>query len=305
MNATMTATQAAALFFTKPKTIDSARSITIARLADNYIRHCTYVDTMSPTTISTRRTHLKQFIEFCRSNNKLYAEDLTINWLDFYFYEFTKTHAPSTTNTTKRILKSFFRCITDRAEITSVNPDIIKSHKNMKPRPRYIDHNTINHVIQSTTDAHTKMLIDFMYETGLRITEACQISYADIDDLRVYVLGKGNKERTVYLTPEVRQRLDAYVDEWGRQSGTLFRANTKTARLWIQRAFKKYGGIHITPHQLRHSYAARLLLNGCDIASIQKLLGHSDISTTMIYLQLKDEAVENQYYKARNNAQGY
>ena len=83
----------------------------------------------------------------------------------------------------------------------------------MKPRPRYINHDTIDYVIQRTTDPHTKMLIDFMYETGLRITEACQITYQDIDDLRVYVLGKGNKERTVYLTPEVRQRLDDYIDE--------------------------------------------------------------------------------------------
>lgn len=300
---TIMATEKAALFFTDVvRSCEEDQTATISKLAERYIYHCKYVENMSENTLPTKQTHLKQFVEFCRNHGKQYAEDLTLHWIDFYFYEFAKTHAASTTNSAKRILKSFFRYVTDRVGVKSVNPDSIKSRKNTKPRPRYIEHEVILHVIKSTEDPHAKMLIDLMYETGLRIAEACRLTYHDIDDLRVYVLGKGGKERTVYLTPEARSRLDIYTEEWGRHTGTLFRTNPKTARVWLQRAFKRYAGKHMTPHQLRHSYATRLLLNGCDISSIQKLLGHADVSTTMVYLQLKDDAVERQYYRARKNA---
>lgn len=292
----------AALFSTQTEV---ARPQTLAVLVDRYLHHCVHIDGMSPHTLPTKRTHLKQFVEFCRLHNKQYAEDITLNWVDFYFYEFSKTHAHSTTNTTKRILKAFFRYLEERAGIESVRPESIKSRKNTKPRPRYIEHSTIRRAIDKTDDPHAKMLIDLLYETGLRIAEACRLEYSDFDSLRLYVKGKGGKERTVYISEDFRGRLDAYVEEYSRFTGLIFRTNSKTARLWLQRAFQRHTGQHVTPHQLRHSYAARLLLNGCDISTIQKLLGHSDISTTMIYLQLKDDAVESQFRKAMRNAQGY
>lgn len=291
----------AALFSTQEVT----RPQTIAVLVDRYLHYCAYIEKMSPHTLPTKRTHLKQFVEFCRQHGKQYAEDLTLQWVDFYFYEFSQKHAHSTTNTAKRVLKAFFRWLEERAGVESVSPEAIKSRKNTKPRPRYIEHDTIRRVIECSPDPHAKMLIDLLYETGLRIAEACRLECSDFDGLRIYVKGKGGKERTVYISEDFRRRLDAYVEEYGRYTGLIFRTNSKTARLWLQRAFRRVTCQHVTPHQLRHSYAARLLLNGCDISTIQKLLGHADISTTMIYLQLKDEAVESQFRKAMRNAQGY
>lgn len=307
MNTTV-ATDTAAFFFTHaitPSETALARPQTIAALADTYLHYCTYVQQMSPHTLPTKRTHLKQFTAFCREHGKQYAEELTLNWLDFYFYNFSLTHAASTTNSAKRILKAFFHYLEQRTEVQSVSSDAIKSRNNKKPRPRYIEHDIIQRVINTTTDPHAKMLIDLLYETGLRIAEVCRLEYQDIDGLRVYVQGKGGKERTVYISEAGKERLDVYVEEYGRYAGPIFRTKTKTARLWLQRAFKRCAGRHVTPHQLRHSYANRLLRNGCDLVSIQKLLGHADISTTMIYLQLKDDVIEAQYRKARNNAHGY
>ena len=190
-----------------------------------------------------------------------------------------------------------------------INSELIKSRKNAKPRPRYIQHHVIQLVLNRTSnnakERHINMLIDFAYDTGLRISEIANVSYRDIDGLNLYVKGKGSKDRTVFLTKRLKDKIDEFATDYNRLSGPLFKVNDKTARVQLQRAFKKYAGIHMTPHQLRHSFAIRLLIAGCDLVTIQKLLGHSDISTVQIYLQIKDELAESQFYKAMNKAQGY
>lgn len=226
-----------------------------------------------------------------------------------YFYEYRKTHAGSTTNTVKRVIKAFFKWCYERMNVSCINPDLIKSHKNAKPRPRYIQHQVIQSVLRKTAensrDQYINMLVDFAYDTGLRISEIARVSYKDIDGLNLYVKGKGSKDRTVFLTKRLKDKIDEFATDYNRLSGPLFKVNDKTARVQLQRAFKKYSGIHMTPHQLRHSFAVRLLIAGCDLMTIQKLLGHSDISTVQIYLQIKDELAESQFYKAMNKAQGY
>ena len=121
----------------------------------------------------------------------------------------------------------------------------------------------------------------------------------------MYVKGKGSKDRTVFLTHRLKEKIDEFATDYNRFTGPLFKVNDKTARVQLQRAFKKYAGIHMTPHQLRHSFAVRLLIAGCDLMTIQKLLGHRDLSTVQIYLQIKDELAESQFYKAMDKAQGY
>lgn len=277
----------------------------IKDLVDGFIHYCTYTEQMSPATMTTRTTHLKQFASFCQSCSRTDITELTVKWLDFYFYEYSQTHAPSTVNTDKRIIKAFFRWCNEREGIDCIKPEVIRSRKNTKPRPRYIEHDIIQRVINNEPNDHTNLLIHILYNTGLRIAEACRLEYADIDGLNIYVKGKGGKERTVYMTDSLKEHIDDYVVAYGRECGTLLRTNEKTARLWLQRSFKNIAQIHVTPHQLRHSYAIRLLTHNCDLVTIQKLLGHDSLSTTQIYLQIKDSLAESQYRKAMHNAQAY
>ena len=281
----------------------------IKELAFQFIHYSAIIEDMSPDTISTRVTRLRQFVGFCDRFHKTNITELSIRWLDFYFYEYRKNHAASTTNAAKRVLKAFFKWCRERMNLDCINPNLVKSRKNVKPRPRYIQHRIIQSVLQKTTESgyerQVNMLIDFAYDTGLRISELCRTSYNDIDGLNLYVKGKGSKERTVFLTERLKCKLEEFVTDYNRFYGPLFRLNDKTARAWMQRTFKEYANIHMTPHQLRHSFAVRLLISGCDLITIQKLLGHSDISTVQIYLQIKDELAESQFHKAMKNAQGY
>lgn len=281
----------------------------IRELAFQFIHYSAIVEDMSPATVATRVVRLKQFVNFCDELHKTNITELSVRWLDFYFYEYRKTHAGSTTNTVKRVIKAFFKWCYERMNVSCINPDLIKSHKNAKPRPRYIQHQVIQSVLRKTAensrDQYINMLVDFAYDTGLRISEIARVSYKDIDGLNLYVKGKGSKDRTVFLTERLKEKIDEFATDYNRFTGPLFKVNDKTARVQLQRAFKKHAGIHMTPHQLRHSFAVRLLIAGCDLVTIQKLLGHSDISTVQIYLQIKDELAESQFYKAMDKAQGY
>lgn len=142
---------------------------------------------------------------------------------------------------------------------------------------------------------HTFLLT--LYAAGLRLSEAAQLTIADIDSQRMQLkvtLGKGAKERRVPLSPRLLQQLREYWKH-ERPSTWLFPGRTHDVSLsstTIQKVFKtavtKTGlQKNITPHTLRHSYATGLLEAGVDLLTISQLLGHRSFSTTMVYLHVR------------------
>lgn len=117
--------------------------------------------------------------------------------------------------------------------------------------------------------------IDFMLETGLRIDELLNKHFRDRKD-RVHVLGKGTKERDVYLTTFARQTLDAQVKAEGK------RWHQHPSRFWdvLAKGCERAGIDHISPHDLRHSFGHRFLVKGGDIFILSKVLGHASVKVT-------------------------
>lgn len=145
-------------------------------------------------------------------------------------------------------------------------------------------------------------MMDFIYSTGLRVSETCALDVTDIDRSRYgtpIVLvrhGKGGKSREVPLIGKALDALDAYLPArraLQAADSALF-VNAMGERLTprsVQRMVKKWtiaGGVHAsaTPHGLRHSYATHLLDDGADLRSIQELLGHASLSSTQIYTKV-------------------
>ena len=134
-----------------------------------------------------------------------------------------------------------------------------------------------------------------MYATGMRVSEVCRMQTTDIDASRgvIRVLGKGNKERLVMMSPRLLAVLRAY---WKAQRPTgpyLFtsadgkRLEPRAVRKALARATEQAGiAKRVTPHVLRHSFATHLLENGTDLRTIQVLLGHSSIKSTTIYTKV-------------------
>ena len=163
--------------------------------------------------------------------------------------------------------------------------------------------------------AHTELL----YGCGLRLAESVGINLDDVDLDRgaVSVLGKGNKHRTLPLTPGVIAAVRDYLalrrtQLVGPDHGALFvgrdgkRLRDTAYRQWLKRFAGKVLGPErrIFPHLLRHSFAVHLLLGGTDIRMVQELLGHDDLDTTLGYLRLLPEELRADYERAMPELMG-
>ena len=168
-----------------------------------------------------------------------------------------------------------------------------------------------------------RALVEFLYATGARISEACGLSLGDIDmqDSLVRLLGKGNKERIVPFGRSAHAALSDWFDEGGRAMRVPKRWKSRDnsdavflgvhgTRLTRQAAFhivRKYAAIagikeEVSPHSLRHSCATHMLVHGADLRIVQELLGHASVSTTQIYTKVDDELLVSVYRESHPRA---
>jgi len=159
-----------------------------------------------------------------------------------------------------------------------------------------------------------RAILEFLYGAGLRVSELCGLSPADVDRTQrlVRVLGKGRKERLCPLHQTALQALEAYLsrrEELPVAADALFlnyRGGRLSARS-VARHLDRYVlqcalSRHVSPHALRHSFATHLLAGGMDIRSIQELLGHASLSTTQRYTAVSWELLQQTYDKAHPRA---
>jgi len=154
---------------------------------------------------------------------------------------------------------------------------------------------------ETPTERRDKMFFQLVYACGLRVSEAVNLRLEDIDftEGTIRVVGKGDKERQVYLKPKWLQGLKEYIGENrprtylfpGRGAASPITSRNMAGRL---KKYVKAAGLpdRVTPHTLRHSIAVHYLINGAPITFVQRLLGHASLATTGIYTQLADETTK-------------
>lgn len=155
------------------------------------------------------------------------------------------------------------------------------------------------------------LLLEILFDTGLRVSEAINIKIKDIDfkNHSIVVLGKGSKERIVYFGDYAFNYLEEYLslregiksldDEYLFWNKNYQKLTRRGAEYLINNIAKKAVlKQKITPHTLRHTFATEMLNNGCDIRSVQELLGHKSLSTTGIYTHVTNQVVREEYLKA-------
>lgn len=281
-----------------------AETVTIHGLVDQFIQHGYEVEQHSKWTMRTRTTHLKQFAQYCDAKELYDPTFLTLPFLDEYFADYTKTHNKSTVNTGRRIIKVFFAWVIDYKEIMlRFDESRIRLVKVRDDLPKYIERAIIETVIRGTRRVFDRLLIALAFEAGLRITELVNVRVKDVTKYGVHVLGKGAIDRVVPITDKLFASLQIYAK--GRSpEDYLFTNHSRgsrsdvltigAARRHIEVAFEKFG-VKMYPHQLRHSLAVELLKNGCDVVTIQHVLGHTDLKTTMKYLRISNSFMNSQY----------
>lgn len=178
--------------------------------------------------------------------------------------------------------------------------DNLPNIKREKKLPVILSKDEIESLISSTKNLNHRLIIQVGYSAGLRISEIINLQWLDIDFDRNLIhlkRAKGKKDRIVMLSVKVKENL---MNLTPNKKGYVFLTNRGSK--YTQRAIQKIienaamkAGIRksITPHTLRHSFATHLLENGTDIRYIRDLLGHSDISTTLIYTKVSNKNIRN------------
>ena len=168
-----------------------------------------------------------------------------------------------------------------------------------------------------------RALVEFLYATGARISEACGLSLADLDmdDSLVRLFGKGSKERIVPFGRSAHSALGEWLEEGGRGMlvpkrwrsrdhedavflGVHGTRLTRQAAFHIVRKYAALAGIKedVSPHTLRHSCATHMLIHGADLRIVQELLGHASVSTTQVYTKVDDELLVSVYRESHPRA---
>jgi site-specific recombinase XerD len=186
--------------------------------------------------------------------------------------------------------------------VTLGRPEVVQKipyGRRPKKLPTVLAPDEVNRLFAAAADARDRALLRTAYALGLRVSELVALRLQDIDAARGLVVvrqGKGAKDRLVPLSPRLLQELRAYWQAqrprpWlfpgGRRGQHLSAAGVQRV---VRRTAQRAGlGKPVSPHTLRHSYATHLLEAGCDLLTIQRLLGHRDLKTTARYLHLSTQ----------------
>ncbi|MDR1693756.1 MAG: site-specific tyrosine recombinase XerD [Lactobacillaceae bacterium] len=280
-------------------------------LIKNFLETMSAEKGASQNTISSYKNDLSQFLEHIKKNDvrKISSEDISA----YVQYLSRQEFASKTISHKLSALREFFKFLFSEKEIKE-NPCInITSPKLDKSLPKFLTIDEMKEIISAAksreeiSGRRTAVMLELMYACGLRVTELVTLHENSInfDKKQVLVKGKGSKERIVPVASSaLKSVLDylPYRDNFIKaraKSSWMFPSLTSVSGHITRDAFFKnikkmavLTGIspsRVSPHVLRHSFATHLLNNDADLRSVQKMLGHEDISTTEIYTHITSE----------------
>lgn len=280
---------------------------TLKSYISEYIEYCEYRKRLDSKTLKAYKIDLKQFEIFCTDLSDCFAK----NVVDDFITNLHKQYKPKTVKRKIASLKAFFHHM-EYKELLNENPFLKLEirFREAKLLPKTIPFHSIQTFL-STLYAQKELaeseyqlhccirdiaVIELLFATGMRISELCSLKPSDIDfeSSNILIYGKGAKERIIQLgNQEVIAALVLYQETFKKDievCGYFFvnrlqhKLSEQSVRFMINH-YAELAGIsqHITPHMFRHSFATLLLEQDVDIRYIQRMLGHSSISTTEIY----------------------
>nr|WP_103242013.1 site-specific tyrosine recombinase/integron integrase [Acetatifactor muris] len=232
-----------------------------------------------------------------------------ITTYDIRFYLSIKRDRDKVSNRTldgmRRCYNSFFKWLTTE-EFISKNPcaslSQIKYKKTVKKPYSATEMEKLRNACENARDL---ALVEFLYSTGCRVSEVAQLDIMDIDfeNMQCTVLGKGNKERIVYMTEVANMYLQEYICGRKDFSEALFigkggkRLSKNGIEVLLKRLGKKANVENVHPHRYRRTLATNLLDHGMNIQDVATILGHADLKTTQVYCYISQKNVQNSYRK--------
>ena len=253
---------------------------------------------------------------------KTYLEKEDISYLDVdysvirLYFNYLDSFNYSKNTIAKKITsaRSFYKYLARNNKIKTNPFSLCSLPKKDNLLPKFLYYNELEEMFSSCDDSNlgirNRCILELLYATGMRVGELVNIKLNDIDLKEKYIkiLGKGNKERIVYFGDYAKEYLEKYIYEVrdnllkNKKSDYLFINNSGTnlsargVELVIKNIIKETSiKSNITPHVLRHTFATHLLNEGCDILSVQELLGHESLRATQVYTHITNEGLRNIY----------
>lgn len=311
-------------------TIDLTNEVILPERLEEFLDYLSVIRGRSNNTIDGYKVDLIMLFKFLKIHKKLYAQntnlqEIIISDIDDDFirnikladlYAFLayveKRRSNSAYARARKVAsaKSFFKYLNTKTRILNENPaSDLETPKINKRNPIYLTLDESKELLNSVDEGSKYQMRDFCIITlflncGLRLSELCSINISKIKDDILTVIGKGNKERTVYLNNSCLKAISQYLIERNNMEvlpehkDALFissknrRINKKSVELIVTKYIKAAGlnNEKYSPHKLRHTAATLLYKYGnVDIRSLQKILGHENVSTTQIYTHVDDE----------------
>jgi site-specific recombinase XerD len=221
-----------------------------------------------------------------------------------------KRRTPKTITCHLQTIRLFFDYLIHEEGIPMVNPVVRISIRLPKPLPRHLKDDQVTRLLAVVTDVRDRAMFMLMLRCGLRVQEVADLTVDAVDYERKQIFvskGKGGKDRVVYVSEDARSTLLRYLSKRSAKGKRLFLVQKGTMKgqplsvRGIQKRIEYYAKksrLNVSCHRLRHTMATQLLNADADLATIQDLLGHGQITTTQRYCWVANLKVQRDYYKA-------
>lgn len=284
-----------------------------------YLEYLKYQKNYSDETIHSYSIDIEEFLDYINSECINICEvgyDVVKAWL----INLDEKKNKSTTVSRKiSSLRGFYKYLINNKVIDSNPFSLVSLPKKERHLPRFFYYNELEEMFQvpklnTALGQRDRLLLEMLYATGVRVSELVNIKVSDINGEEIRVLGKGNKERIVEFGDYAESILELYLNEGYKslnvkKSEYLFLNNrggkltTRGVRYILDNIINKTTiDKKISPHMLRHTFATHLLNEGCDLLTVQELLGHESLTATSIYTHITNDRLKEVYFKCHPRA---
>lgn len=285
----------------------------------DYLEYLKYQKNYSDETIHSYSIDIEEFLDYINSECINICEvgyDVVKAWL----INLDEKKNKSTTVSRKiSSLRGFYKYLINNKVIDSNPFSLVSLPKKERHLPRFFYYNELEEMFQvpklnTALGQRDRLLLEMLYATGVRVSELVNIKVSDINGEEIRVLGKGNKERIVEFGDYAESILELYLKEGYKhlnikKSEYLFLNNrggkltTRGVRYILDNIINKTTiDKKIFPHMLRHTFATHLLNEGCDLLTVQELLGHESLTATSIYTHITNDRLKEVYFKCHPRA---
>ena len=317
----------------RPETSEHGVEPRFEALVLDFLAYLEFERGLARNTLDAYRTDLLQYGAFLARRGRSAVEAERGDVADF-LADLATGHAaregeeerapcsPATINRKAAALRSFYRHLR-REELVDLDPTAtLVTPARGRKLPHVLGYGEVKRLLESVSGAdpislRDRALLEVMYGCGLRASEAIGLEAGEVDLRRGFVRarGKGSKERTVPLGRQAAAATERYLRA-GRPAIVGAKLEPKLfvnfrggalSRQGLYKIIQRHAeavGLEgrMSPHTLRHTFATHLLAGGCDLRSVQEMLGHADVSTTQLYTHLGSEAIRSAYFKAHPRA---